>query len=577
MPRGKRKNVDVLSENDYKIFELGSKNANYISDYYLRTPKGGTYWRKEQNPRDEEKEAAWKLMFDIWIRNKSEPIWEYNGIEYTIIYENDSEYPTFWHKHGWLFQPWQLELYHCPQPEVTCVAGYGSGKTALEAAAACILAMTIPRARIFCVAPQMIQTMEVFRYITTNFVNTPFWDRFVVSYPTKPYPIITVANDYIGESTIEFYSIERDPEKVRTLEGDIVFLDQAEKIENLDEVLQIAGSRLRGMTDGRPKLGKFVMFANAGDNPQLWYRFDMDKEMPETFKSFEIASWTNPYLSKKDIENMKRRVGGTQDQIDQWMGGKRPMGSGKHFSAETVRLCTDDTLDRIMNNAIEAKISGFIRKTGPKVGVFHWEMPPDFDGGRNYCVIGDPGQGDPPERNSPPIMVWDITEFPKNPAFLRAFVWVFGRGSYWPFLYEYERLVKQYRAHGRNGFDSTGVQKGFDELVFSMMDLHPAGMSMAGTGKMLALNAAKLYMGKGLMKFPYIPHLANQLTNYSLPDEKIRQDLVMAICMSASYMRRLYYEEAAIDENGLEAATDFDDRYKREDFRRYYRENYSRS
>jgi hypothetical protein len=576
MPRNHNeppRQVYKMTAADYQILEAGKKDPNHITDYYMRTPTSGTRWMRKPVPFEEEKARGWQVLNAAWLKDdRPERIFMYQDIEYTMQWDEDG-YPIFWHHHGWLWQDWQKEWFLCQQPEVTVIGGFGSGKTAAIAAILCTLAMTTPGFRGFAVAPQMIQAMEVYKYIMNNFKQTLFFERFVWNYPKKPYPQFIMQSDYIGESTIEILSIEHDPEKVRTLEGDIIFLDQAEKIMELDDLIRDLGSRLRGQVNGRAKLGKLNLVANAGDNPQLWMRYDMHEWEPEVYKSFNVASWNNAYLSKQDIDSMKRRVGGETSDIDQWMAGKRPMGKGEHFPPDMVRDCTDDSLDHIMDHANkvvaeareEIELSHgktnihleampeyyFVKKSSQKIGVYQWEMPPDHKAGRQYVTIADTGQANPPDRNSAVIMTWDITDFPGKPAFMRGFNWVFGNGSYWPFLNEYERTVKLYKTQGRNAFDSTGMAKGFDELVFVMMNLHAEGLNMAGNGKFLALNAAKMFMGKRLMLYPYISHLSNQLTNYVLPDNKIRQDLVMTICMSALYMRRYYWEEAHDDEDGV--------------------------
>ena len=166
-------------------------------------------------------------------------------------------------------------------------------------------------------------------------------------------------------------------------------------------------------------------------------------------------------------------------------------------------------------------------------------------------VVGDIGQNNPPHRGSPVIMVWDVTNFPERPAFLRCFRWIFGNGSFQPFWVEYKRLVDQYHAHGQNAFDSTGAQKGMDELAYTTEELVAEGMSMAGN-KFLHLNSAKQFFTKKLWKMPYLKGISHQLTHYRIPDTKIRQDIVMVIAMSAGWMRRLLWGYEDSDDSGVE-------------------------
>ena len=572
--------IDILTEDDYAIFEKAASNANYFTDWYCRTPTSGTTWSKFTD--DPEKKAIWEHLFTEWMIKGQPKEFDYLNMHYKVNLDAQ-KVPSFFVNHGWLWQDWQLEAHHCSQEELTIIGGFGSGKTAYIAMALFTLACTIPNFRGYSVAPQMLQAMEVYKYIKTTCSNTQAWNRWVWRSPERPNPRFVIKNDFVGESTIDIFSIEKDPEKVRTLEGDIIFLDQAEKIQNLEDLTRDLGSRLRGTIMGRPRMGKLAYIANAGDNDALWYRYSLAEEQPKIYKSMSPKSTDNPFLSKSDIERLKRTVGGTPEEIAQWMDGQRPPGKGEHFTKEVVMACVDQSLNQMMDQMLEsaaayhAGVYGgpapeaveFVKRETSKAGIYHWEMPPDRT--REYCVIADLGQGDPPYRNAPCIMVWDITDFPAQPAVMRAFHWIYAHGSYMNFVNEYERMVKLYRAQARNAFDSTGVSKGFDELVFMTMNLSAEGMNMAGNGKYLALNAAKLLLQKHLMRFPYIPHMVNQLTNYKLPDEKIPQDIVMTLAMSAAFIRRYYYEDVTTEEEATFISGSTQSRYARPGVFRYGR------
>jgi hypothetical protein len=582
--------VDRLNQADFDIFKQGSVNVNFFTDWYMRSPSSGTRFSRHSDSDNPKLDAIWLMLIEAWTKEgKPGDGWTHQGVPYRILVD-ENEDPIFWVHHGWLWQDWQKDCFHAPQPEQTIIGGFGCGKTAYIAMSLAVLAATIPNFRGYAVAPQMLQAMEVYRYISTACADTPWWNRWVWRNPMKPIPLFEIKNSYVGTSTIEILSIEHDPEKVRTLEGDVIFLDQAEKIDDLDGLIRDLGSRLRGAVHGRSRLGRLCLIANAGDNPQLWYRYDMGELEPNIYLSKNPKSSDNPAISKKDLESLYRRVGGTKQDAEQWMNGQRPMGRGEHFPPDMVRACTNVGLDNVMDawlkqkddeitewetvketinydmSPLDSEAQQYHRLTTHRVGVYRWEMPPDHRAKRQYIVIADPGQGNPPDRNSACIMAWDITDFPSKPATMRAFNWVFCNGSYWPFLQEYERYVKLYHAQGRNAFDSTGTQKGFDELVFATMELHAQGMDMAQNGKYLALNSLKFFMGKYLMQFPYISHLVNQLTNYRLPDTKIAQDLVMTMAMSAAYMRRFYYEDIPDDETlaRTRATTRTVNRYERD-------------
>jgi hypothetical protein len=435
---------------------------------------------------------------------------------------------------GWEFMPWQLRVHHGLEDEQTVVGGFGSGKTGGVGMSAFVWCATTPNFKFLETAPVAWQSRQMYDYVVERLENSKA-RRFVTKFITRPYPKIFFYNG----STKEFMSADEQAAKIKTWEGDWIVVDQAEDVDALDETIRNLGTRLRGRRPGgSERLGRLTCLANAGDSPELWDRYDQVESFPEDYLSLTISYKDNPYLTERDLKNLERRAGGTAEAIQQWLEGKRPVGKGEQFPWSLVEPNIAPALTDIMERAIAENRAGFVYQQAPKCGAVWWEMP--YEEGREYIVIGDPGQSNPPHRNSPVIMVWDITGFPEVPAVLRCFRWIFGGGSYQPFLLEYQRLVEQYHAQGQNAFDSTGVQKGFDELVFTTQHLLAEGMNMQGE-KFLMINTAKVLLGKIMLRFPNLRGWAHQLTHYKLPDTKIRQDIVMAFVMSCGWMKRLLY------------------------------------
>ena len=563
------KPIDRLSDIDYQIFALAAKDVNVFTDWYFRAPDSGTRYNKDN--ADNRYVKVWHELYDRW---KDDPVvgkkdkWIFQGVKYNVIYDADGN-PIFWHHHGFLFQDWQKKAFHAPQPEQTIIGGFGSGKTAYIAISLAVMAALFPGFRGFAVAPQMIQASEVYKFLDRVTYNTPWFNRWVHRSTEHQKPGFTLMNDFIGKSEITILSIEDDPEKVRTVEGDVVFLDQAEKIQQLDGVIRDLGTRTRGMVNGRPRIGRLALIANSDNNPELWYRYDLGLLQPDNYLSLTVKSKDNHALSPTDIASFKRRVGGDAATEKQWMDGERPVGSGEHFTAEMITRCTDRSLNATMDSILEQRqtlpsgakelhwMSQFVKEEAARCGIYHWEMPPDLFNNykAQYIVIADPGSGNPPFRNSACIMAWDITHFPQKPAILRAFHWVHGNGEYSPFINEFKRMVEIYHAQGSCAFDSTGIQKSFNELVFENETLSTdeklmaEGMDMNGpNGKYTSLNALKLFMSRGMIKFPYLGAINLQLSNYQLPDGDIPQDIVMTMAMSAQYIRQYYYHEKENDD-----------------------------
>ncbi len=573
-PGGKA--VDQIRPEDMAIFARAAKNFNHFTNHYLRSPTSGTYWRNRaaDDPRfDPIRQKAWELMYDIWKKQGSPDELNFGDNHYAAQMDGDRN-PVFFHNHGFICLPWQLQVHHTTCPEVTIVAGVGTGKTLFEAISNLGLAATIPNYRGICLAPQGIQVQEVYQKAEEWLSGTPFAERWITSMAMRPHPHIVVENSYVGKSRIDMYSIEDDPKKVFTLECDKMMIDQAEKFNDLDEVIQSAGTRLRGQIQGREKLGQLLLFANAGDNPELWYRYDLGELEPQFYLSLSPKTIENTNLTKFDLDNLRRRssIEGDEEEIDRLMNATRPMGSGEHFSRAMVKAATNNDL----NNILEAqhdlepgqkdKNPLFVYKKTHKLGLYHFAFPPETKVRRDYIVIGDPGTANPPDRNTGVVGVWDVTNFPGEKMRLVALDWVFGHGSIWPWVMSYQQHIEQYHAQGRNAFDSTGTQKGYDELVFADLRLAAEGMGMEGTKKYLALNALKYFLAKGLMEWPYVAHLNNQLTNYRLPDTKIRQDLVSMCAMAAAWARRLYYFDIEDATEQRKSAAEFEV-YERNDRR----------
>ena len=166
-----------------------------------------------------------------------------------------------------------------------------------------------------------------------------------------------------------------------------------------------------------------------------------------------------------------------------------------------------------------------------------WVTPStEFD----RCVlIGDPGQNTPPDRNCAVAMVLKVTGFPHTPAELTAFHWIDSKGSYWPFINQMDEWYKAYKPIYA-AFDASGVQKGFDELVFAQRGMLIEGIQL-NTNKMRMVVALKLILGKQKLLMPKgIQGIWMQLAAWQNPDTKLRQDIASCLFMTADVMNRLF-------------------------------------
>jgi hypothetical protein len=500
----------------------------------------------------------------------------------------DARYFTDYFMNGWLLDfnidpPWQLEAHHAPQTELTVIGGFGSGKTVAFGISYLIRCATIPYYKFLNVAPVAWQSRQMFDPIVQIIENTKLKEWFVDmggKIIERPYPQIHLCNSYIGNSKMEFMSADKQGVKILAWEGDAAHIDEAGLLEDLESTVRNLGTRLRGTlrhqdlftgeTVIRAREGRLSMTSNAWEAPYMWWRVEQGDVFPEDYYGKIISTYSNKNLTPKQIKGFERKITTDEDRA-RWLEGKRPAGIGDQFSTEMIDNCEDEGLNVIMEAARGENQKGFHVETAEKCGINIWEMPADE--GRVYCVIGDPGQGNPPYRNAPCIGVWDFTDFPEKPAVLRAFWWGFGRGSYQPFVGTMYRYMDKYESTD-GAFDATGTQKMMDELVFERDNQLIQGMNMT-TYKHVFNTALKLFMDKGLIRFPYIPSMRSQLGNYSLPDTKIPQDIVAMMQMTAGYLRNFYY----MAKGGEDEEDEIDDWEMDPQHRRYARqegERYSR-
>lgn len=541
------KPLDTLTQADYEILQRGrSVDPDWFFEYYLKSPISGTTWHKDFP--DEDRRAAWMNLKGVWERSGREQKLKHGPNEYIVIMDRENE-PTFFHNHGPRMLDWQRKMHTTRAFQTLVLGGVGCGKTWGIAMDHLKLAAETPNYRGLVIAPTSEQVKQTWDYMVNVILpDTPYATRWV-HIIESPYPTIRVTNTYVGESTITLRSLQDyDLRRILTKQVDKISVDQAESFENFWELLKACGTRVRGMINNRPSIGQIALIANASENEEMWQWVEMAKN-GDTEKLY-LNPWTesNPYLTSRDIRNI-RSLFSTEEEANIWMHGDRPTGSGSIFTGQIVSLCVDRTMNGMLEHLDKLKTPDLIYQERSGIGIQHFEMPPDDN--RTYIVIADPGSGNPPDRNSAVIMVWDVSEFVEREARLVGFNWVYGNGNYQTFVHEYIRMVRKYRAYGRNGFDATGTQALFDQLLFTSENLMAENIHMTASSKMASINAARFYMGKGKLKFPAVSGLLSQLSQYTLPEKtKAAQDIVMTLCMSAWYMQRYFYIDLHKPEEG---------------------------
>jgi hypothetical protein len=365
----------------------------------------------------------------------------------------------------------------------------------------------------------------------------------VVKMVERPYPKITFWNG----STIEFMSADEQGTKILSWSGDVAVIDEAGKLGemgvDLDELTINLGSRMRGQVGGRVRMGKLIVMGTADYEPSLWERFDAADELPQYYMSILATTYDNPYLTKKQMDAMERRIK-DPERRRQLMLSERPLPKGKEFTPALLEPCRAPELDAVMESALINNLPGYEREEMRGAGIVKWIVPPsEYD---RYILIGDPGQNTPPDRNSAVAVVIKVTGFPLRAAELMAFHWIDGHGSYWPFINRMDEWYKAYHPIWA-AFDATGIQKGFDELVFAQRGLLMEGIN-AQHRKMQMVVTLKLIMGKQKLLMPKnVQGIWMQLGGWRMPDTKLRQDIASCLFMAADVLNRLFtIDEATI-------------------------------
>jgi len=444
----------------------------------------------------------------------------------------------------WVPLSWQMRLAHDSRPEATVIAGFGSGKTVGAGAILTYYCCMMPGFRAMDVAPVGWQAKQMYDAIRQELLdydnrdtNPTFGSQLVVKMVERPYPKIVFYNG----STIEFMSADENGRKILSWNGDVATIDEAGKLQvtagtDLDELVMNLGSRLRGISGTRERMSRLIVLSNADYEPALWQRYDYQDTFPQEYLSIKVRTSDNPFVTRKQLEDFERRMP-DEDKRKQFMDAERPLPKGTEFTPEIIAASQDDGLDNMMKSMKDSEAPGYEIIKVPSVGVVRWVTPPTlFD---SYIMIGDPGQGNPPARNSPVIMVFKVTGFPHMPATLAAFAWVYGNGSYWPFINQFKEWFSIYHPMYA-GYDSTGAQKAFNEIVFTQAGVLAEGIQVS-TQKMQMVVALKLLMGRGKILMPkHIQGIWMQLAGWRNPDKKLRQDIASTLFMTGYILNRLF-------------------------------------
>jgi hypothetical protein len=523
MKRRKRDSeIAQLTEAEKEILLRGREDPSIITEYFFRPLEGGPGWKFDDN-----------------------------------------------------FDPegaWQKDVCMASQTDIICVGGFGTGKTMGIAISACVWGViTHPDFKFMNAAPTAKQARYMYDYIMTAARGTRFED-LIFSAPETPYPKVELRfwfDETLVISTLEFASLDKNANIIYGWEGDWLNLDEAFLNDNLEEILTVTGSRVRGKIQGRTRLGRLSMITNSHDNMYGWYLAELAASDPENYLTRIVSSRHNHNVTPEQLARMVARIPAAERE--RFIEGTRPSGRGIYFSNERIYACESESYGDLIISGCNEGIEGFSFERVQGAGAIYFTVPPQP--GHAYILLGDPGTANAPNRDSPVLMVFDVTDFPRADARMVAFWWGFGYGSITPFVGMLLRFMLMYRPIFQ-AVDNTGPQKNTAELMNFYLKssrieeseilrwLGPEvevgkgvripegavieGLDFSGGKKSAYLVAGRILIEAEKLVWPkFLVGLRSQLSNYDpLKDRagqpKIPQDLVSTICMVA-YAIQVYF------------------------------------
>jgi hypothetical protein len=453
---------------------------------------------------------------------------------------------TKWYFMGW--EPlWYQYLWHqAPMPgglpgetipNTTFLAGIASGKTTNVASSYFSDCLTIPYFRALNTSVTAKQSELPFETAQAWIEGNPRLEPLIEGIALRPYPTISFRN---GSEWV-FRTAGKDARFIRGMEFDRLNYDEA-GLDFVGEAVKVLRGRLRGRRmDGAVRMARMDVTTSPTSAPWLEERFERgwkenEKFDPSQYLSLRISTFMNTRLTRQQIELMVAEY--SDDMIDVELRALFPDYGMSLFPRAHVQACTDQSLNDAVEMALHPEDgskpkAGYRIEEHPRHGITKFEIPPEP--GAVYVMAGDPGIEGPPKRNSPCVMVMEISRKPNRVVY---FDWVDGKGSYNPFLLSYKYAMRKYRPILK-GMDTTGTQKAIDELAFENMGLEVDGINFQ-RDKEAMLNSLNAAITNHAMSWPAIRGLIKQTSSYSRENEKkLTQDIVMTMAQLAFLERHI--------------------------------------
>jgi len=423
-------------------------------------------------------------------------------------------YVTKWYLRGWEPLWYQYAFHQAQQPNTTLLAGIAAGKTTSVAASNLVDCITIPYFKALNTSVTSKQAELPYEMLMGWIEGNERIEHLIDDITLRPYPIIKFKNF----SEYAFRTAGKDARFIRGQEYDRINFDEA-GLDFFGETIKVLRGRLRGVrVDGTKRMDRLDVITSPTDTPWLRERFDRGwKEFSRPnlrdYLSFRIETYMNEHLTRRTIKLMEEEY--PDEMIDVELKAMFPDYGMSMFAKSHLQACFNQSLNDAMTLGLAPEdgkpLPGYREEVHHRHGITLFELP--YTPGHMYVLAGDPGTDGPPKRNSPAIVVFDVTLKPAKMVY----------------------------------FHCTGTQKAIDELAFENNGIAVDGINFQ-KDKDGMLNSLISVIANHEIEMPLVKGISNQLSIYSRDkDKKLAQDIVMTMAMAAFLMRHIPDEATSED------------------------------
>jgi hypothetical protein len=313
-----------------------------------------------------------------------------------------------------------------------------------------------------------------------NFCKNSYLKNYIERLYYNPFPVLELRN----RARITARASAREGIYIRGHRFQRVFIDEADYVPEsvITEVIRLtlvdSGGQLILATTPKQKLGfvyKEIQRFENGDDTVYVQRG---------------TTWDNPYLHKEYIEALRNQM--TETAWLRELGGQYVDDEGAVFKWDFIR------------NAYETSFWKLPEEPSPSARyVAGWDLAKHVD----YCVC----------------IVLDVTNVPYRVVKFERF-----QRQPWPYVVNRIRAIhNEYNCH-QTLIDATGVG---DAILDEISDV-AKGFVFTAKSKVDIISNLQFAFERGLIKFPFIRELVDELTNYAWDDKHLETDCVMALALA---------------------------------------------